>query len=84
MSPPRFWIELPDDEATPELARLTAPYRKQGRDTPGIIAAMKPSLDTLRAVKRMNSAVTFGGSVLGRRREELIAAAVSALNDCFY
>ena len=32
----------------------------------------------------LSKAVTFGGSSLGRRREELISTAVSALNDCFY
>ncbi len=51
---------------------------------PAVVAVMKPSPRTLRAVLQMNSAVTFGGSVLGRRDEELIATAVSALNDCFY
>jgi hypothetical protein len=45
---------------------------------------MKPAPATLRAVLRMNDAVTFGGSSLGRRREELVAASVSALNSCFY
>lgn len=78
------WIELPDDEATPELARATKIYRDRGRATPAVIAAMKPNPRALNAVRRMNTAVTFGGSELGRRREELIASAVSALNDCFY
>ena len=38
----------------------------------------------LQAVMQANMAVSFGGSTLGRRREELIATSVSALNDCFY
>ena len=78
------WIELPDDQSSPALTRATAAYRNQGRDVPAVVAVMKPSPRTLRAVLQMNSAVTFGGSVLGRRDEELIATAVSALNDCFY
>ena len=78
------WIVLPEDEATPQLARLTAPYRKAGRPTPAVIAAMKPSPRAMRAVLQMNNAVTFGGSRLGRATEELIATAVSALNECFY
>ena len=82
--PDRFWIDLPADDATPELERVTRSYHQQGRAVPGIIAVMKPSPGTLKGVMRMNSAVTFGGSVLGRGREELIAAATSALNDCFY
>ncbi|MEO0601627.1 MAG: hypothetical protein AAF211_09330 [Myxococcota bacterium] len=80
----RIWIDLPADDATPELERLTRGYRNRGRAVPGIIAAMKPSPDTLKTVLRMNEAVTFGGSVLGRAREELVAASTSALNDCFY
>ena len=78
------WITLPDDEATPQLSRLTAPYRKEGRPTPSVIAVMKPAHRTMRAVLQMNSAVTFGGSQLGRACEELIATTVSALNECFY
>jgi hypothetical protein len=78
------WIELPDDEATPELARVTKQYRTAGRPVPRVIGVMKPSPKTLRAVLKLNMAVTFGGSSLGRRREELIATTVSALNDCFY
>lgn len=78
------WIDLPADEATPELERLTRPYRRAGQPVPGIIAVMKPSPNTLKSVMRLNDAVTFGGSVLGRVREELVAASTSALNDCFY
>jgi hypothetical protein len=78
------WIKVPEDEATPELKRVTAAYRKEGRPVPPIMAILKPSPRALRGVAQMNSAVTFGGSSLGRRREELISTAVSALNDCFY
>ena len=78
------WIDLPDDEASPELSRLTKPYRDEGRPTPGIAAILKPSPKALRAVMQMNRAVTFGGSSLGRHREELVATATSAWNDCFY
>ena len=80
----RFWIDLPSDTSTRELDRITRHWRDQGRGVPCIIASMKPSPDTLQAVNRMNAAVTFGGSVLGPRREEIIAASTSALNDCFY
>ncbi len=45
---------------------------------------MKPNPKALRGVMQMNSGVTFGGSRLGQRREELIATATSAFNDCFY
>lgn len=80
----RLWIEEPGDEETKELSRLTKAWRKQGRSTPGIMAALKLAPKVLANVMRMNDAVTFGGSTLGRVREELIAASTSALNDCFY
>lgn len=78
------WIELPGDEDTPELARLTRPYRGEGRPVPSVVAAMKPNPKAMRAILQMNTAVTFGGSTLGRYREEWIATTVSALNECFY
>jgi hypothetical protein len=78
------WIKLPGDESTPELSRLTKRYRDQKRPTPGIMGIMKVNPKTMRAVGQVNYAVTFGGSNLGRMREELIAASVSAWNDCFY
>ncbi len=78
------WIELPDDQATPALTRLTRAYRDAGRATPAVVSALKPNANAMRAVLQMNAAVTFGGSQLGRRREELIASTVSAINGCFY
>ena len=77
------WLKLPSDTETPELERLTRSYRKNGT-VPSIVAAMKPNPKALKAVLQMNYAVTFGGSVLGRHREELISSSVSALNQCFY
>ena len=71
----RSWIDEPDDQATDKLSRITKHWRDQGRRTPSVIGVMKISPNTLVGVNRMNQAVTFGGSVLGRRREELIAAA---------
>lgn len=80
----RAWITEPGDEDTPELTRVTKTWRNEGRSVPGIMAVMKQAPTTLANVMRMNTAVTFGGSTLGRAREELIAATTSALNDCFY
>ena len=78
------WIDLPADDATKDLERATRPYRKEGRPVPSVIAIMKPNVRALRGVIQMNNAVTFGGSSLGQRREELIATATSSLNECFY
>ena len=78
------WFKQPDDEATPLLSRLTASYRKAGRPTPSVVAAMKKNPNAMRAILQTNMAVTFGGSSLGRYREELVSATVSGLNQCFY
>ncbi len=78
------WIAYPADDATKEIERATRPWRREGRPVPGVIAPMKHAPRTLRGVLQMNQAVTFGGSSLGQRTEELIATATSAVNDCFY
>ena len=78
------WFEQPDDEATPLLSRLTGPYRKEGRPTPAVVSAMKRNPNAMRAILQTNMAVTFGGSSLGRYREELVSATVSGLNQCLY
>ena len=78
------WIDLPGDEETPQLARLTQLYRRQNRPVPAVVAALKPNPNAMRAVTQMNQAVTFGGSTLGRYHEEWASVTVSALNECFY
>ena len=78
------WIDYPADDATPEVERATRQWTREGLPVPGVIAPMKHAPRTLRGVLQMNAAVTFGGSSLGRRTEELIATATSAVNDCFY
>lgn len=78
------WLDLPDDEATPQLARLTNHWRKEGIPVPPIYRPLKLDATSFRAVLQLNNAVTFGASTLGRRKEELITVAVSAWNDCFY
>ena len=78
------WLDLPAPDSTPELDRLTRQWRDKGLDVPTVIAPMMLRPKSLRAVLQMNNAVTFGGSGLGRRAEELIATAVSAWNGCFF
>ncbi len=80
----RSWIHEPGDTESPELERITRGYRKQGRRSPSVIAVMTCAPATLKNVLRLHEAVTFGGSKLGRDREELIASTTSALNECFY
>ena len=78
------WIPIVEDDANSEVARAGRTWTGAGREVPGVIAPMKHAPRTLRGVMAMNSAVTFGGSSLGRETEEWIATAVSAVNECFY
>tara|TARA_B100001093_G_C26406525_1_gene833615 strand:- start:49 stop:291 length:243 start_codon:yes stop_codon:yes gene_type:complete len=78
------WLKLPHDTATPELTNASRRWNDQGRPVPAVLAPMKLNLRAMRSVMLMNSAVTFGGSSLGRALEERVAVTVSALNECFY
>jgi len=78
------WLEVPDDVATAELERLTEPWRSRGERVPPVMGVLKRSPNAFQAVLGLNYALAFGASSLGRRREELIATCVSALNDCFF
>ena len=51
---------------------------------PLVMQCMSLHPDAMLAVKDLNMAITFGGSQLGRRREEMIATLVSTLNECDY
>ena len=46
------------------------------------VFSLKPPL--LGRIRELSSVITFGGSSLGRRREEMIATLVSSLNGCHY
>lgn len=78
------WINVPDDLASPELQRLTEPWRRRGEQVPPVIAVLKARPAAFEAVLRLNYALTFGASSLGRVREELLAVWISALNRCFF
>lgn len=57
--------------------------RKVKKLSPVLVAfSMKP--EVLETVSRLSNQVTFGGSSLGRRWEEMLSTAVSAWNHCRY
>ncbi len=79
------WIEtVQPDEATGELADIYNQLQEGGRPVGNVVRAysVKPAL--LRAGREFSHAVTFGGSSLGRRKEELIATTVAAQLRCTY
>jgi hypothetical protein len=82
------WIRTFDEsEATGRLADVYAELKKTplaGGRVPNIMKCMGLRPEALMGVWRLNMAITFGASTLGRRREEMIATAVSALNRCHY
>ena len=82
------WVRTFDEsEATGALAEVYAELKKApfaGGRVPNIMQCMGLRPQALMGVWRLNMSITFGASTLGRRREEMIATAVSALNHCHY
>ena len=82
------WVKTFDErEATGKLAAIYDELKKTklaGGWVPNIMKCMGLRPEALMGVWRLNMAITFGASTLGRRREEMIATAVSALNHCHY
>jgi hypothetical protein len=82
------WVKTFDEnEATGRLAEVYAEIKKTplgGGRVPNVMKCMSLRPEGLLSVWRLNLGITFGASTLGRRREEMIATAVSALNHCHY
>ena len=51
---------------------------------PNVLSAQSLKPQVLKRLLAFQDMLTFGGSSLGRRKEELISFYVSALNDCAY
>jgi alkylhydroperoxidase family enzyme len=78
------WIETLDETQDP-IVREIAEYRQGTHGYfPNVLQAMTLKPETLRRLLHFQDTMTFGGSSLGRRREELISFRVSALNRCAY
>ena len=76
---------VPKDEATGDLKRIYADLiANSGGRLPPVLQLLSLHPQALERLTALNQAVTFGGSTLGRRREEMLATAVSAWNDCHY
>lgn len=77
--------EIEPTEAQGELKELYEAIMEArgGRLSPVMkLFSLNPAL--MRGVKELNSIISFGGSSLGRRREEMIATLVSNINGCNY
>jgi hypothetical protein len=78
------WIESLDESQDPIVAEIAAYRQGTHGYFPNVLQAMTLKPDVLQRLLRFQDAITFGGSSLGRRREELISFRVSALNRCTY
>ena len=79
------WIQtIPEGEAAGVLKEVYDAQAKMLGFVPGIIKSTSLRPDFTQKFEALRLAITFGGSRLGRRREELIALVVSVLNKCHY
>jgi hypothetical protein len=82
------WVKTFDEsEATGRLTEVYDEIKKTrlgGGRVHNVMKCMSLRPEALLGVWRLNLGITFGASTLGRRREEMIATAVSALNHCHY
>lgn len=79
------WVRIiGEHEATGALKQRYDRIQQQfsGREIPEITKILSLDSDLMIARDVLSNAVTFGGSGLGRYREELIATSISALLSC--
>ncbi len=79
------WIKTIDEsETTGEVKEHYEMYRKTRGYVPNIVKiySIKPKL--MLAYRNFSRTVTFGGSSLGRKREEMLAVMISSLLKCRY
>ena len=77
---------IQDEQATGKLKEVYDAIkrtRKQKKVSP-VLQALSRKPELLDQVVRISDLVTFGGSSLGRRWEEMLSTAVSAWNGCHY
>lgn len=82
------WVKTVDEsEAQGDTAEFYNMLKKApffGGRVPNVIKSLSLRPQAMQGVYHMSSAISFGGSSLGRVREEMIATAVSAVNKCHY
>lgn len=79
------WIRtVPEGEATGILKEVYDAWTKLLGFVPNIVRSTSLRPEFTQKFEALRLAITFGGSRLGRRKEELIALVVSVLNRCHY
>ena len=78
------WIKTIRADENPTIKELSD-YRSRSHGYwPNVLAAQSLKPEVLKRMLAYQDLITFGGSSLGRRKEELISFNVSALNKCVY
>ncbi len=75
---------VPREEAEGPLKEIYEGMISRGGRIPLVLQSMSLHPDAIKAVMKWGDTLTFGGSTLGRVREELLATMVAVLNDCDY
>ncbi|MCH8887789.1 MAG: hypothetical protein IIC13_14490 [SAR324 cluster bacterium] len=76
---------VPREEAEGPLKEIYQRLiERSGGRLPRVLQSMSLHPDAIGAVIKWGGTITFGGSTLGRVREELLATTVAVLNDCDY
>ena len=76
---------IPREEAEGPLKEIYQRLiERSGGRLPRVLQAMSLHPDAIGAVIKWGETITFGGSTLGRVREEMLATMVAVLNDCDY
>jgi hypothetical protein len=81
---PMVWIKSIRPDENPIIKELYD-YRVGTHGYwPNVLAGQSLKPEVLKRMMAFQDLLTFGGSSLGRRKEELISFHVSALNECQY
>ena len=78
------WIKTLSPEEDPIVKELHDYRVRTHGYWPNVLAAQSLKPEVLKRLLAFQDLMTFGGSSLGRRWEELISFHVSALNTCGY
>ena len=79
------WIKtVRPEDATGTLKEAYDELKAQGRSVSSLVSAYRLKPAFLRAARELSHTVTFGGSSLGQRKEELIATVIAAKLKCTF
>ena len=79
------WIKtIRPEDATGTLKEAYDELKAQGRSVSSLVSAYSLKPEYMLAWRNLSHTVTFGGSSLGQRKEELIATVIAAKLKCTY